>query len=501
MTSAWAEASALEPEADDPWSDASLESSQSLATSQPYDATQPFDAAGQFETGEESEPQPSTAFDEPAADSDGSWNEQADPWSQPETSELGPSDAPLSEDEHVGFSQDEASGLSQDEATGFSQDEATGFSQDEATGFSEDEQVAPADDDVVEGSLASMLIQDLQSEPAEPDLDLSHSQSGTFLMDAPEESAWESPEAEATESPWADSGERSTYEESGELEGGEPTPELSEGSWSGESEESESASYQDSDAYEGDEDDYSPTQPFASDLDSESFDDTGESAYDSVAAAPLEEEVAPEPQPVAEDSGAPDVEEDSIEAYMNRLLQRVQTDSEGDADKPETISLSTSASLTESQLSATNTLEAVEESQEPIDPDAPLVPRSEAPEQASLSALRELANESARSAITRSARLKSRNVQLKGATNFFFAAVALACGCACLFFLPGVMRYLAVAMTIVVGVVCTIEGFQHFKDAQRMLNSSDDTDFEVDEEFEVPSKGDADADPKKADAE
>ena len=77
-------------------------------------------------------------------------------------------------------------------------------------------------------------------------------------------------------------------------------------------------------------------------------------------------------------------DDDSIEAYMNRLLQRVQGEPGSDSSEPETVSVSTSSELTTTSLlherEVNDDHEAVAaSSEEAIDPDAPLVPRSQAP--------------------------------------------------------------------------------------------------------------------------
>ena len=115
-----------------------------------------------------------------------------------------------------------------------------------------------------------------------------------------------------------------------------------------------------------------------------------------------DEPAAPEsePQPTQQAS-AGDGDDDSIEAYMNRLLGRVQGSPESGEESPaESVSLS-SASLSldaDSDPSTTDSAAAMTPSVE-IDPNAPLVPRSHAPERNSdLSAMRELANQSARTA-------------------------------------------------------------------------------------------------------
>ncbi|MCA9135936.1 MAG: hypothetical protein KDB00_04235 [Planctomycetales bacterium] len=110
-------------------------------------------------------------------------------------------------------------------------------------------------------------------------------------------------------------------------------------------------------------------------------------------------------------------EDDSIEAYMSRLLQRVQGDeaappaaSKQAAPKPEpkrdTVKLTDSGPTRDAEQSAPVTPS--------IHDSTPLVPRSQAPELSrNLSAMRELANQSARNAVARSIRIQARDTQMK----------------------------------------------------------------------------------------
>jgi hypothetical protein len=125
-----------------------------------------------------------------------------------------------------------------------------------------------------------------------------------------------------------------------------------------------------------------------------------------------------------------DDDEDSIEAYMNRLLQRVQGSSPTDSipGSSTTVTLPPVPSKVEKPTST-----KVEELP-PIDPNAPLVPRSHAPEkQLSLSAMREIAHESAQAAISRSTRIQIRDMQLL-AYGKFGSGLGLAI-CALAFFM------------------------------------------------------------------
>ncbi|QDV61309.1 FHA domain-containing protein [Crateriforma conspicua] len=152
---------------------------------------------------------------------------------------------------------------------------------------------------------------------------------------------------------------------------------------------------------------------------------------DDLAPAPVQEvasEVATDPQPTPEPTAANTVaaeepEDDSIEAYMNRLLQRVQ-------NGPNATSAAVGGSAPAPQKDAAAAVEeapAAEIPVEPepvIDPNAPLIARSEAPEKhTNLSAMRELANDSARSAISRSTKQQIRDTQLRGMSRLLVAAV------------------------------------------------------------------------------
>jgi hypothetical protein len=124
---------------------------------------------------------------------------------------------------------------------------------------------------------------------------------------------------------------------------------------------------------------------------------------------------------------------------------------------------------------------------QPIDNDAPLVPRSQAPERAgNLSAMRDLANSSARSAISRSARVQSRDTQIQAMVSFGCAVGALACNGVAFYFLSGVLLILAVTMTFVIAFICFREGMHLLEEADRRVKSAEmsrDLDFDVDEKL------------------
>ena len=190
--------------------------------------------------------------------------------------------------------------------------------------------------------------------------------------------------------------------------------------------------------------------------------------------------------------GGPGADDDSIEAYMNRLLQRVQGEDEPavpEAPMPETISASTSQSSS-APLPVTKDADTEERAMaapQPVENDEPLVPRSQAPERAGdLSAMRDLANSSARSAISRSARVQSRDTQIQAMVSFACAVGALACNGVAFYFLSGVLLILAVAMTFVVAFCCLREGMHLLEEADRRVKAvemSQDLDFDVDEKL------------------
>lgn len=146
-------------------------------------------------------------------------------------------------------------------------------------------------------------------------------------------------------------------------------------------------------------------------------------------------------------------DDDSIEAYMNRLLQRVQgqsasTTSTNASKTPtsstvvESVSSFPPAHVTKSFSSDSVT---VAKPAEIIDPSAPLIPRSQAPEAAgNLAAMREIANSSANSAISVSVRSQAQQMKSRAIMDLLQAAVVMICAFA--FFACGIkipsMRYI-----------------------------------------------------------
>jgi hypothetical protein len=122
--------------------------------------------------------------------------------------------------------------------------------------------------------------------------------------------------------------------------------------------------------------------------------------------------------------------------------------------------------------------------------DVPLMRRSAAPKKdADMNALRQLANAQARSDISTSSRLQNRDTQIKAVVNYLCAIGAAICGFACFLFIPGLAKFIAVAMTAIVSVIYVMEGRRQFTaadygDAVGAEADVDDAEEEYDE-FEV----------------
>ena len=193
--------------------------------------------------------------------------------------------------------------------------------------------------------------------------------------------------------------------------------------------------------------------------------------YDSV----VEEEPvaeAPEPEETPDD---PAPEDDSIEAYMNRLLQRVQgDDDENDSGTPAVQSIVKDETVPDETESETTSFELTEEKD--YDPNAPLVPRSQAPERNSnMDAMRELANQSARSAVARSVKLQARDIQINAFNKLAQAGVALFCAVLCFVFLKWgtTLKVLAIGSILVISAMLVTEAFALLKEAKTRIASAE----------------------------
>ena len=104
--------------------------------------------------------------------------------------------------------------------------------------------------------------------------------------------------------------------------------------------------------------------------------------------------------------------------------------------------------------------------------------------------MRELANSSAKTALSRSLRVQTRDTQIKGAISFACAGGAVICGMACYLLLPGQLRFVAVAMTGLVTLIYAREGVQLFREASRRLRAASLGKIEMDDELESSSDKD-----------
>ena len=178
------------------------------------------------------------------------------------------------------------------------------------------------------------------------------------------------------------------------------------------------------------------------------------------------------PQESPERLGATSPDNDSIEAYMNRLLQRVQ----GDEDDPEAVPSESVAAITPAvgdyPTEVATETQAVTENVEQAEDDGPLIPRSEAPEKNSnLSAMRELANQSARSAVARSVRIQARNTQMRAGLKALYGVIAIGCCAVCYWMLDA---SLLVKLGIIIPVLIFAffffkEGYEQYTEARRRI--------------------------------
>ncbi|PAY20075.1 hypothetical protein CKO51_08245 [Rhodopirellula sp. SM50] len=186
-------------------------------------------------------------------------------------------------------------------------------------------------------------------------------------------------------------------------------------------------------------------------------------------------------------------EDDSIEAYMSRLLQRVQGEDQPKQPAPPTPP-SVPVAETEqddSEMELDESDEAELDQSQPVEPSikdsVPLVPRSQAPELSrNLSAMRELANQSARNAVSRSIRIQARDTQMKAALKGGLALGFATMGIAAFIFVTwsGTIKFGLVGAFLVLAGVFGQEGYVLARDARRRLALADQqTAEEADDEL------------------
>ena len=174
-----------------------------------------------------------------------------------------------------------------------------------------------------------------------------------------------------------------------------------------------------------------------------------------------------DPSPPAGFSDADDPsaepDEDSIEAYMNRLLGRVGGGASPQPEEP--ISMSSVAREVPADQSPETDSTPLPVSA--VD-DGPIVPRSHAPEKNSdLSAMRQLANESARSAIDASTQKQAKAVRQQAIFHFASAGVCLMIGAAANLFISSTMLWIvAWVMAVVASAISIRQGLQLWKESK-----------------------------------
>nr|WP_286177585.1 FHA domain-containing protein [Rhodopirellula sp. JC639] len=184
-------------------------------------------------------------------------------------------------------------------------------------------------------------------------------------------------------------------------------------------------------------------------------------------------------------------EDDSIEAYMSRLLQRVQGDG---PPKPDSAPTTPSVPVDETNQNDsvavdTDSVEMETDELSPPEPtiadSVPLVPRSQAPELSrNLSAMRELANQSARNAVARSIRLQARDTQMKAAFKLGLALGFATMGIAAFIFVTwsATIKFGLVGAFLVLAGVFGQEGYVLLRDARRRMALAEEQAAEEEDE-------------------
>lgn len=176
-----------------------------------------------------------------------------------------------------------------------------------------------------------------------------------------------------------------------------------------------------------------------------------------------------------EASQSEEAEDDSIEAYMNRLLQRMQgtTDPIPPAPPdPEPRSDSRKTGSVADPQAADAGLPERTDGLTHDDFETSSIPRSLAPEKGeTLSSLRQVANASAHSAIVRSVRVQIRDLLFKTALKATAGLVTLATGFAAWNWMHGGLRVVGVIASLVVTGFFLVEAFGHFRETRRRVSA------------------------------
>ena len=188
-----------------------------------------------------------------------------------------------------------------------------------------------------------------------------------------------------------------------------------------------------------------------------------------------------------------ETEDDSIEAYMNRLLQRVQGTTDlippASAD-PEPKTDLRKAGPAGDPLDTDGGLPGPSEELTPADPETSSIPRSLAPEKGeTLSSLRQVANDSAHAAIVRSVRTQIRDLRLKTALKGTAGLVTLATGVAAWQWMHGGLRVVGVIASLVVTGFFLVEAFGLLRETRRRSMALDAAGKVVARDEAVPEVG------------
>ncbi|MEL6107112.1 MAG: hypothetical protein AAFU85_13805, partial [Planctomycetota bacterium] len=219
-----------------------------------------------------------------------------------------------------------------------------------------------------------------------------------------------------------------------------------------------------------------------------------EEEYDATAEqAPAETDTVSVEQTVPAPIEAP-TDDDSIEAYMSRLLQRVQ------GDEPEAEDETTPAG-TDSIPIASETIQTVAETAtgpESERAETPIIPRSQAPEREhNMSAMRELANQSARNAVARSIRLQARNTQasaaLKAIAGISFLLLPIILGE--IMGLSFMLKMIAWGAGFVASAIFLNEAYGLWSDSRRRLSMAEQSADGIGDLEEASDEQDADSTP------
>ncbi|TWU43370.1 hypothetical protein Q31b_24090 [Novipirellula aureliae] len=179
-------------------------------------------------------------------------------------------------------------------------------------------------------------------------------------------------------------------------------------------------------------------------------------------------------------------EDDSIEAYMNRLLKRVQGESSAISlpdQESKAASSITPASVggrppeqgADDEMESSVQGQVADSAVAEYDPSEPMIPRSQAPERSeNLSAMRDLANQSARTAISRSVRVQTRDTQLKAMTKLVYAGIAAFCAFLIVAFVASWLKFVAAAAILVLGCVFAREGQLLFQSARQRIQQAEE---------------------------